>query len=70
MPRRVEEEDIRPPFERVREYRTRRGMTQREAAEVIGVSERTWRRWEQPGSRPPAVALRAIAGIERVARAR
>lgn len=39
---------------RVRQYRSRSGLTQAALAEMFGVEERTVRRWESGVSRPPA----------------
>ncbi len=35
-----------PTSQQVRERRTRAGLTQTEAAELLGVNERTWQYWE------------------------
>lgn len=40
--------------QRVRQYRSRSGLTQAALAEMFGVEERTVRRWESGISRPPA----------------
>lgn len=40
--------------QRVRQYRSRTGLTQAALAEMFGVEERTVRRWETGVSRPPA----------------
>lgn len=46
-------DDRKPwPPERVRALRARCGITAREAARWVGVSIRTWQRWEQPEDSP------------------
>jgi DNA-binding XRE family transcriptional regulator len=36
----------RPVPHDLRRWRTRHGLTQADAAEVVGVHERSWRKWE------------------------
>jgi transcriptional regulator with XRE-family HTH domain len=45
--------------ERIRTYRLKRGMTQRELADQLGVTQQSVARWEQ-GSPPRRFMLRAI----------
>jgi len=46
--------DVMDWSQRVRQYRSRSGLTQAALAELFGVEERTVRRWESGISRPPA----------------
>ena len=46
--------DVMDWSQRVRQYRSRSGLTQAALAEMFGVEERTVRRWESGISRPPA----------------
>lgn len=36
------------PADQIRAHRLRLGLTQGQAARLVGVDARTWRRWEQP----------------------
>lgn len=49
--------------------RTRAEQTQEQAAEVLGVSKRTWQDWERGVNVMPAYALRLyrhVVGVERI----
>jgi transcriptional regulator with XRE-family HTH domain len=47
-------------YRRLKAERTRRGLTQREAAEQIGVPVTSWARWERGEVRPQGLNLRAV----------
>lgn len=46
--------------EKLRARRDELNLTQREAAEIVGVSERTWQNWEASESFPRAKHRRAL----------
>ena len=48
--------------ERIRTYRHRRGITQRELADQLGVTQQSVARWEQ-GSPPSRFMLRTVEGL-------
>lgn len=50
---------------KLRSWRKRNGLTQVEAAEHFGVSERSWRRYETPEYGPPRWLVTATAGKDR-----
>jgi DNA-binding transcriptional regulator YiaG len=45
---------------RLKEWRERLGLTQRQAAERLGVSERTFQQWEQGRQSPRGLALKTL----------
>ena len=45
---------------RLKAARLRLGLTQREAADQIGVPSNTWSRWERGEVRPQGLNLRAV----------
>jgi DNA-binding XRE family transcriptional regulator len=63
MPPLLHERRLLPPHndnDRVRNYRIMRAFSQANAAEHHGVSERTWQRWERPGTHVPPWVLKQI----------
>jgi transcriptional regulator with XRE-family HTH domain len=59
------EYSVEPPdglAERIRTYRLKHGMTQREVADQLGVTQQSVARWEQ-GSPPRRYMLRAIESL-------
>jgi len=59
------EYSVEPPDglgERIRTYRLKHGMTQREVADQLGVTQQSVARWEQ-GSPPRRYMLRAIESL-------
>lgn len=49
--------------EKIREYRERRGMTQKELAEALGVDQSAVSNWERGISEPTAFNIRRISDI-------
>ena len=56
----LEEKRIMTFGEKVRELRTRKGYSQKELAELTGVTRRTVRNWETEGKYPRNQALYAV----------
>jgi putative transcriptional regulator len=54
----------RVPVSAITEARTRTGLSQKQFAEVLGVSTRTLQEWEQ-GRRQPSGAARSLLAIAR-----
>lgn len=51
--------------ERLRRFRTDRGLTQTDAAKLVGVDLRTWQRWEGGESSPSRTAALFIEHLEK-----
>lgn len=60
MNRRRADDDPRPVGELLREWRERKGISQREAAELVAVKQATWCRWETGVSLPSTDVLTKI----------
>jgi len=48
---------------RLKEARLKSGLTQKQAAEAVGVSERQWQLWESGKNCPSVIAARACADV-------